>query len=82
MFNRDIIEHVCFQQKVPLDICFENRDDLYKCDFCNATKLKVLLQMHSSLDEHLYEINYKYVLSRAKNSGRQCHFKIWLDCHK
>jgi hypothetical protein len=24
MFNRDIIEHVCFQQRVPLDICFEN----------------------------------------------------------
>jgi hypothetical protein len=23
-----------------------------------------------------------YVLLRAKNSGRQCHFKIWLDCHK
>jgi hypothetical protein len=23
-----------------------------------------------------------YLLSRAKNSGRQCHFKIWLDCHK
>jgi hypothetical protein len=23
-----------------------------------VTKLKVLLQMHSSLDEHLYEINY------------------------
>jgi hypothetical protein len=22
------------------------------------------------------------LLSRAKNSGRQCHFKIWLDCHK
>jgi hypothetical protein len=22
------------------------------------------------------------VLSRAKNSGRQCHFKIWLDGHK
>jgi hypothetical protein len=31
---------------------------IYKCDFCNVTKLKVLLQMHSSLDEHLYEINY------------------------
>jgi hypothetical protein len=29
-----------------------------ECDFCNVTKLKVLLQMHSSLDEHLYEINY------------------------
>jgi hypothetical protein len=23
-----------------------------------------------------------YVLSRAINFGRQCHFKIWLDCHK
>jgi hypothetical protein len=22
------------------------------------------------------------VLSRAKNFGRQCHFKVWLDCHK
>jgi hypothetical protein len=22
------------------------------------------------------------LLSQAKNSGRQCHFKIWLDCHK
>jgi hypothetical protein len=26
MFNRDIIKHVCFQQRVPLDICFENRN--------------------------------------------------------
>jgi hypothetical protein len=26
MFNRDIIEHVCFQQRVPFDICFENRN--------------------------------------------------------
>jgi hypothetical protein len=23
-----------------------------------------------------------YVLSRAINFGRQCHFKMWLDCHK
>jgi hypothetical protein len=22
-----------------------------------------------------------YLLSRAKNSGRQCHFKVWLDGH-
>jgi hypothetical protein len=26
MFNRDIIEHVYFQQRVPLDIFFENRN--------------------------------------------------------
>jgi hypothetical protein len=26
MFNRNIIKHVCFQQRVPLDICFENRN--------------------------------------------------------
>jgi hypothetical protein len=24
----------------------------------------------------------EHVLSRAINFGRQCHFKIWLDCHK
>jgi hypothetical protein len=23
-----------------------------------------------------------YALPRAINFGRQCHFKIWLDCHK
>jgi hypothetical protein len=23
-----------------------------------------------------------YSRARAKTSGRQCHFKIWLDCHK
>jgi hypothetical protein len=23
-----------------------------------------------------------YLLSRAINFGRQCLFKIWLDCHK
>jgi hypothetical protein len=26
MFNRHIIEHVCFQQRASLDICFENRN--------------------------------------------------------
>jgi hypothetical protein len=24
----------------------------------------------------------EYVLSQAIHFGRQCHFKIWLDCHK
>jgi hypothetical protein len=28
------------------------------------------------------ECSVTYVLSRAINFGRQCHFKIWLDCHK
>jgi hypothetical protein len=23
-----------------------------------------------------------YLLSRAKHYGRQCHLKIWLNCHK
>jgi hypothetical protein len=26
--------------------------------------------------------NFPNVLSRAINFGRQCHFEIWLDCHK
>jgi hypothetical protein len=38
----------------------------------------------------LHRLNFKCpsficpptVLSRAINFGRQCHFKIWLDCHK
>jgi hypothetical protein len=40
--------------------------DLLDMTFINVTfvmyltNLKVLLQMHSSLDEHLYEINYTY----------------------
>jgi hypothetical protein len=25
---------------------------------------------------------FKYVLSRPIKFGCQCHFKIWLDCHK
>jgi hypothetical protein len=28
------------------------------------------------------DIIERNVLLRAKNSNRQCHFKIWLDCHK
>jgi hypothetical protein len=28
------------------------------------------------------EYIHNNVLSRAINFGRQCHFKIWLDCHK
>jgi hypothetical protein len=26
MFNQDIVEHDCFQQRVCLDICFENKN--------------------------------------------------------
>jgi hypothetical protein len=40
--------------------------DLHKCDFCNVTKLKVLLHMHSSLDEHLYEINYSMLYTKVE----------------
>jgi hypothetical protein len=35
MFKWDITEHVYFQQRVPLDICFENR---------NLSKLFFLMQ--------------------------------------
>jgi hypothetical protein len=28
LFNRNIIEHVCFQQRMSLDICFENWNSL------------------------------------------------------
>jgi hypothetical protein len=40
---------------------------------------KMLLQMTSA---SLQPQPVPSLLSRAKNSGSQCHFKIWLDCHK
>jgi hypothetical protein len=38
---------------------------------------KMLLQMTSVSLQPVPSL-----LSRAKNSGSQCHFKIWLHCHK
>jgi hypothetical protein len=34
------------------------------------------------MNRHHWSFKVHYVLPRTKNSGRQCHFKIWLDCHK
>jgi hypothetical protein len=36
--------------------------------------------MNFSIKHSIYYI-YSTVASK-KNSGRQCHFKVWLDCHK
>jgi hypothetical protein len=33
-------------------------------------------------EQKITDTHERVVLLRAKNSGRQCHFKIWLDCHK
>jgi hypothetical protein len=33
-------------------------------------------------DSSRFFCNQLYVLSRAINFGRQCHFKIWLDCQQ
>jgi hypothetical protein len=40
------------------------------------TVMFILLSLEKMKD------NLKKVLSRVINFGRQCHFKIWLDCHK
>jgi hypothetical protein len=46
--------------------------------FINVTKLKVLLQMHSSLDEHLYEINYtNYCLSLLSVETYRVAHETW-----
>jgi hypothetical protein len=33
-------------------------------------------------EQKITDTDERVVLLRAKNSGRQCQFKIWLDCHK
>jgi hypothetical protein len=42
-------------------------------------KIVKMCQFYS--DSSRFLCNQLYVLSRAINFGRQCHFKIWLDCH-
>jgi hypothetical protein len=57
--------------------CRHSQLDITKCFiFYIYKKYKV------SIKECTVLWTVDYVLSRAKNSGRQCHFKIWLDCHK
>jgi hypothetical protein len=46
----------------------------------NLVKLEIIFKVKD--DWSIRRIALNYVLSRAINFGRQCHFKIWLDCHK
>jgi hypothetical protein len=45
-------------------------------------KKKLLYNREHEFFEHFRITWSRAVLSRAINFGRQCHFKIWLDCHK
>jgi hypothetical protein len=50
-------------------------------------KMWVKLKRWKSLNNRYFLVftimgNVIILLSRAINFGRQCHFKIWLDCHK
>jgi hypothetical protein len=47
--------------------------------YANSSLFSFQIGFVSSFDVNLNTI---HVLSRAKNCGRQYHFKIWLDCHK
>jgi hypothetical protein len=47
-------------------------------------KLNAIVQDSEKSDEKLKNQSMylcMHLLSRAKNSGRQCHFKVWLDGH-
>jgi hypothetical protein len=46
--------------------------------FCQC-QFDIFLPPHCQI--YYFNIRKK-VLSRAINFGRQCHFNIWLDCHK
>jgi hypothetical protein len=40
MFNRNMIENVCFHQRVPLDFCFDNRNrySIFNVKHCKERK--------------------------------------------
>jgi hypothetical protein len=67
---------------VPKKVKTEVPSDLY--EVIENARVKPSPFKVVSCDQSIVKLFFKlgYVLSRAKNSGRQCHFKIWLDCHK
>jgi hypothetical protein len=74
MFNRDIIEHVCFQQRVPLDICFENRNrfviPFLDVKHCKETKKKKkFLTLNFRLAVNMLQLIY--TLKRTTIDGFQ-----------
>jgi hypothetical protein len=60
MFNRDIIEHVCFQQRVPLDICFENRNrhSIFNVKHCKERNKKEVLALNFRLAVNMLQLIY------------------------
>jgi hypothetical protein len=58
MFNRDIIEQVCFQQKVSLDICFENRDNIFNVKNCKERKKERFFALNFRLAVNMLQLIY------------------------
>jgi hypothetical protein len=60
MFNRDIIEHVCFQQRVPLDICFENKNlffySIFNLKHCKERKKRDSLALNFRLAVNMLQL--------------------------
>jgi hypothetical protein len=46
------------------------------------THTRIHASTHARMHAYTHTHIHTYILSRAINFGRQCHFKIWLDCHK
>jgi hypothetical protein len=67
-----ILDHTVFSSNkdLLLAITYNGSWIYHKCYFCNVTKLNVLLYMHSSLDEHLYEINASVVQLRKVRQSK------------
>jgi hypothetical protein len=53
-------------------------------EICHWLKLMYLFLRHvvQLVAKKIRKGNFPNVPSRAINFGRQCHFEIWLDCHK
>jgi hypothetical protein len=62
MFNRHMIEHGCFQQRVPLDICFENRNRYVILPGDQEGLFKLAVQLRKFFNSVIYNTATGYVL--------------------
>jgi hypothetical protein len=58
MFNRDIIEHVCFQERVLLDICFENKNRFNVKHRKERKKKEIFLTLNFRLAVNMLQLIY------------------------
>jgi hypothetical protein len=88
LFIRDLnLSTVCHANFICCIISDVLLQVLNPANYDHAKKVLKKVVLNPILTPYLNRVSRQqsqcvYLLSRAINFGRQCHFKIWLDCHK